>query len=100
MLGIDSDYDVFDIDIIVHINSVFMTLNQLGVGPKIPFVISDKNATWTDFSKDMDVEALKSYMWIQVKLLFDPPDKSFVIDSYQQMLKNYEYRMMIQKEAE
>lgn len=100
LLGLDADYNAFDTDIILHINSVFMVLNQLGVGPTSPFTISGRSETWSNFSSTTDVEALKTYMYIRVRLLFDPPDKSFVLDSYQKILQELEWRMIVQTEKE
>ena len=71
MLGITEDYTHFDADIIMHINSVFSILTQLGIGPEDGFVIQDDKAVWTDFIKDNSkMEAVKSYMYLKVKLLF------------------------------
>ena len=81
MLGITEDYTHFDADIIMHINSVFSILTQLGIGPEDGFVIQDDKAVWTDFIKDNSkMEAVKSYMYLKVKLLFDHPLSSAVID--------------------
>lgn len=98
MLGLDTDYNAFDTDIIVHINSVFMVLNQLGVGPTKPFVIADGTSTWSDFSTTTDLEALKTYTYIRTKILFDPPDKSYVLESYNKILQELEWRMVAQVE--
>lgn len=100
MLGLDTDYDAFDIDLITHINSVFMVLNQLGVGPITPFTITGSNETWSSFSTTTDVEALKTYMYIRVRLLFDPPDKTSVSDSFQKICQELEWRMVVQVERE
>lgn len=98
MLGLDADYNAFDTDIIVHINSVFMVLNQLGVGPEKPYVITDGTNTWSDFSTTTDLEALKTYVYIRVKNLFDPPDKSYVLESYNKILQELEWRLVAQVE--
>lgn len=81
MLGINEDYTVFDKDIILHINSVFMILSQLGVGPRTGFSIIDKTATWSDYlGEEARLESVKTYMYLRVRLLFDPPLNSAVID--------------------
>lgn len=99
MLGLGDDYTAFDTDIIVHINSCFMTLNQLGVGPEKPFRISGKDETWTSFfGEDVNVEAAKTYIYIGVKLVFDPPTNSFVVEALKEIQKEYEWRLMVQKE--
>lgn len=100
LLGIGEDYDVFDTDIIIHINSVFMVLNQLGVGPETPFSITGKDEVWSDFTDEsINFQALKSYIYIRVKKLFDPPTSSFVLESLTNMEKEYEWRLNIQAEG-
>lgn len=99
MLGITEDYEHFDADIIMHINSVFMILNQLGVGPSEGFTISDKTSTWTDFIPvDKNFEAVKSYMYLKVRLLFDPPLGSTVMECMNRMISEYEFRLNIAAE--
>lgn len=100
MLGITEDYTHFDADIIMHINSVFSILTQLGVGPDDGFVIKDDKAVWTDFIKDNSkMEAVKSYMYLKVKLLFDPPLSSAVIESTNRMISEYEWRLNVASES-
>lgn len=86
----------FDPEIIMHINSVFSVLNQLGVGPEEGFSISDKTTLWTEF---IEIENLlnlvKSYMYLKVRLIFDPPATSFVITSFEKMASEYEFRMNV-----
>jgi hypothetical protein len=73
MLGIEDEYTHFDFDIIININSVLMTLNQLGVGPVVCFSITGKDELWTDFLGDsIDLDAVKTYVYLKVRLLFDP----------------------------
>ena len=80
MVGVDSTYTAFDTDIIVHINSTFSTLNQLGVGPSTPFHISDSTATWSQFmGTNLAIESVKSYIYAKVKLAFDPPTTKPVV---------------------
>ena len=100
LLGLDDEYDVFDTDIIIHINSVFMVLNQLGVGPEDCFSITGENEKWSDFIDDsMNFQAVKSYIYIRVKKLFDPPTSSFVLEALNNMEKEYEWRLNIQAEG-
>ena len=88
LLGIAEEYEFFDEDIIMHINSVFMILNQLGVGPSDGFRIEDKTTTWDDYISDnKNLDAVKSYIHLKVKLLFDPPLSSAVIESMKQIKK-------------
>lgn len=99
-LGITEEYQVFDQDIIMHINSVFFTLNQLGVGPEDSFSISDSSSVWTDFIPEgSKLEAVKSYMYLKVRMLFDPPTSSFVLTSMENMAKEYEWRLTVQAES-
>lgn len=100
MLGITEEYDVFDADLIIHINSVFMILTQLGVGPVEGFRIEDKDDTWEDFLEDnTKLELAKSYMYLKVKLIFDPPLSSAVIESINRMIAEHEFRLNIEVEC-
>lgn len=99
LLGIEEEYEHFDSDIIMHINSVFMVLNQLGVGPSEGFSIEDDTSVWTDFmSSNSNIEAVKSYIYLKVKLLFDPPLSSAAIDSIKRMIDEYEWRLNVAAE--
>lgn len=84
----------------MHINSVFSILTQLGIGPEDGFVIQDDKAVWTDFIKDNSkMEAVKSYMYLKVKLLFDHPLSSAVIESTNRMISEYEWRLNVASES-
>lgn len=99
LLGIEENYTEFDTDIIIHINSCFTTLNQLGVGPKEGFFISDKTSRWTDFIQDIiKFESVKTYIYIKVRLIFDPPTNSFVLDSLTRQASELEWRLNVQSE--
>ena len=99
MLGIAEEYTPFDVDIILHINSVFMILNQLGVGPSSGFRIEDDSATWSDFTEDkLDVEAVKSYIYLKVRLLFDPPSSSAAMESINRLISELEWRLNVAAE--
>lgn len=96
LLGIAEGYTAFDTDIIIHINSVFMILNQLGVGPKKPFTIMDKSALWSDFiDENQNIEAVRSYVFMKVRLLFDPPQQASVIESINNLIKEMEWRLNV-----
>lgn len=100
MLGIAEEYTHFDEDIIMHINSVFMTLTQLGVGPAEGFRIRDDSAIWADFMPDSPVfESVKTYVFLRVKLIFDPPLTSAVIDSYERQIDEFEWRLNVSAES-
>ena len=100
MLGIVEDYTAFDNQIIIHINSVFMILTQLGVGPPTGFTITDKTSVWSDFlTTDKNLELVKSYMYQKVRLLFDPPSSSVVMDSINRMINEFEWRLNVAAES-
>lgn len=97
LLGFSPDDESFDHDIITHINSVFFTLQQLGVGPKDSFMIVDKDAKWDEFvGVEKNINAVKSYVYLKVRLLFDPPSTSFAIASMEKVALEYEWRLNIQ----
>ena len=96
MLGVAEDYTEFDEDIITHINSVFLNLTQLGVGPEEGFMIEDDTAAWEDFINDsIRLQAVKTYMYLKVKLLFDPPLSSSVTESFTRMIAELEWRLNV-----
>ena len=100
MLGIESDYTHFDADLIVFINSALGVLHQLGVGPQgAPYVITGDTQLWSDFIQDNQIETVKSYVFAKVKLLFDPPTTSFVLSSYQDLIKEFEWRCNVNAET-
>lgn len=101
LLGITKEYTHFDQDIIMHINTVFMILNQIGVGPPEGFSIKDENAVWSDFISDnTKIEAIKSYIYLKVRLLFDPPISSAVMDSMNRMIAELEWRLNVAVDPE
>jgi len=100
LLGIPEDYEQFDTDILMHINSVFMILNQLGVGPSEGFSIADKTATWNDFISDnKKFESVKTYMYMKVRLLFDPPLSSAVMECMSRTINELEWRLNVAAES-
>ena len=100
LLGITKEYTNFDSDIMMHINSVFMILNQLGVGPAEGFRIEDSKATWDDFiDEESNLDAVKSYIHLKVKLLFDPPINSSVMESMKQTINELEWRINVKAES-
>lgn len=101
LLGIDEDYEHFDADIIMHINSVFMILQQLGVGPSDGFYIEDELTTWEDYiGDDKKLGTVKSFMYLKVKLLFDPPTSSTAVESIKHMINEFEWRINVAVENE
>lgn len=101
LLGIEESYTHFDSDITMHINSVFMVLNQLGVGPPEGFMISGSNEQWSDFipNDSINLELVKSYTYLKVKLLFDPPLSSAVMESTNRMINEFEWRLNVAAET-
>lgn len=96
LLGIAEEYKHFDPDIIMHINSVFMILNQIGVGPSEGFTIEDETSVWSDFiSESEKIEAVKSYIHLKVKLLFDPPLGSAVTETINRLISELEWRLSV-----
>lgn len=94
LLGIAEDYHHFDTDLIMHINTVFMILHQMGVGPEEPFSIEDDTATWDDFLDGKnDLAAVKNYIALKVRLVFDPPTASAHMQAITEAIKEYEWRL-------
>ena len=101
LLGIEEHYDHFDLDIITHINSAFMVLNQLGVGPEEGFSIEDKIKTWSDFIGDQsNIESVKSYVYFKVRLAFDPPQMGYLVDAIKNQISELEWRLNVQTEGD
>lgn len=99
--GIAESDTNFDDDIITHINTVFMELTQMGVGPSTGFSIDDKDDTWSDFTDDdISLESVKSYMILRVRLLFDPPASSVVVDAMNRSIDRLEWRLNIAADKE
>lgn len=95
-MGIAPEYTHFDPDIIMHINSVFLTLEQLGVGPKEGFAIEDEQDEWSDFIGDNKLlNAVKSWTYLKVRLLFDPPQSSAAVESINRMIAEFEWRINV-----
>ena len=99
IIGISEEDESFDTDLIMHINSVLMILNQLGVGPGDGFSITDKSAVWTDVIGDNKlIEATKTFVGLKVRLIFDPPTSSAVLDSINKTISELEWRINVMVE--
>lgn len=99
VLGLDESYTAFDADVIMHINSVFSTLNQLGIGPPNGYAIADASATWDAFlGSDLRLNSVKTYVYLRVRLLFDPPTTSYLLQSMQEQIKELEWRLNVYRE--
>lgn len=95
-LGIVEEYDVFDPEIIMDINSVFSILNQLGVGPEQGFFIEDDAATWDEFTAgDVLINDVKTYMYMKVRLMFDPPTSGTLVEVMNKQIAEFEWRLNV-----
>lgn len=100
LLGIPEDYEQFDAEIIIHINSVFSILTQIGVGPDSGYKIVGKEETWDDFlSGRIDIEDVKTYVYLKVRLAFDPPINASVVDAIKNQISEYEWRINVAVDA-
>jgi hypothetical protein len=101
ILGIAEDYTVFDLDIMTHINTAFSTLTQLGVGPPSGFMIDDASDEWDSFidvDTDPQYNSVKSYVFLKVKQLFDPPTTSYLITATEKQIEELEWRLNTHRE--
>lgn len=97
MLGIEKEYTHFDPDLIININSALLSLNQIGIGPELGFYIQDDTDKWEDLiDSRKDIEAIKSYIFLKVKLAFDPPSNSFAIESIEKQATELIWRLNTQ----
>lgn len=97
VLGIYEEDTSFDIDIIMHINTVFMILTQMGVGPSEGFSVYDARDTWDDYLSDISlIEAVKTYIALKVRLIFDPPASSAMIEAMNRTISELEWRLNVQ----
>lgn len=99
LLGISETCVDFDTDVIMHINTVLMTLNQLGIGEE-GFQIEDKESTWDEFTDSDKLAAIKTYVHLRVKLLFDPPLNSAIIEAIKESIRELEWRLNVRAESE
>ena len=102
VLGLDAAYDVFDLDVLMHINAAFSILQQLGVGPEIGFMIEDETAVWQDFilepGSEISLNLIKTYVQLKARMLFDPPTTSFLLEAMNTQIKEYEWRLNVFRE--
>lgn len=97
LLGIDESDNAFDDQLIVHINSVFSILQQIGVGPVEGFMITDSTAVWNDFiGTNAKIASVKTFVYLKVKLIFDPPTGSATLDSMKQMIDELQWRLNVE----
>lgn len=100
ILGLSPDYTAFDVDLITHINTVFSILNDLGIGPEEGFAIEDDAAVWSDFLGDNPLlNPVKTYMYLKVRMMFDPPATSYMIEAMKSQIQELEWRLNRQHEG-
>lgn len=101
VLGLSEGYDAFDLDVNTFINTALSTLDQLGIGPVGGLVVDGPAAVWEDLSlPDNQLGLVKTYVFLKVRMLFDPPTTSFAIAAFNDQLKEYEWRLTIFQETE
>lgn len=94
LIGPSASYEIFEPDLIMHINTIFFTLCQLGV-TEAPFVISGSDETWDEFHADTDLEAVKTYVYLKCRMYFDPPTNSALISAINEQIKELEFRLNV-----
>lgn len=100
LLGMGEDYTVYDTDVMIHINSVFADLKRLGVGPSEGFKVTGPYETWSDFTGDViDFESVKTYVYLRVRLLFDPPSSAAAIEAMKAQADKYEWLLNVSAET-
>lgn len=100
LIGMEAQYSAFDTDLIIHINSVFAILLQLGCGPTDGFKITGSDETWDEYVQDTQkLEFVKTFMYLKCKLVFDPPGSSTVLKAYQDEIKELEWRINVEAES-
>ncbi len=99
IIGPSISYDVFDPDLIMHINTAFFNLYQLGVTDE-PFVITGEDETWEDFHSDANLEAVKTYVALKTRMYFDPPTHTALISAINEQIKELEWRINVAVDPE
>lgn len=99
-LNLDASYTAFDQDVLTHINTVFAILSQIGIGPEQGFMIEDDTTEWSAYTgDDLFLNMVKSYVYLRVRLLFDPPTTSYLITAQEKQIEEMEVRMSIYRES-
>lgn len=100
VLGIDPTYTAFDQDILTHINATFSTLHQMGLGPELGLLVEDDTPVWTAFEADpLLINHIRTYVYLKVRLLFDPPQTSFVLAAMEKQIEELEFRLSLAREG-
>lgn len=98
-LNLTEDYEAFDQDVILHTNAVFSILNQLGVGPPGGFAIEDKEPVWDAFLEgDPRSNDIKSYVYLRVRMLFDPPTTGYLTTAMEKQIEEFGWRINARRE--
>ena len=100
MLGIDESDKSFDLDIITNINSAFNVLKQLGVGPEEGFMIEDAMDEWEDYTDSIHLNDIKTYIYLKVRKVFDPPQNSTVMEALNSAINELEWRINIEVDTD
>lgn len=101
ILNLSPDYTAFDLDVITSINSAFSSLSQLGIGPATGFSIEDDTAAWTDFTIPQNqLNMVKTYVYLKVRMIFDPPATSFHIEAMNKQIAEHEWRLTVARDEE
>lgn len=96
LLGINPEYTAFDTDIIIHINTVFGILNQLGIGPAEGFYVEHGYERWSDYTTANNENMIRTFVYLKVRLMFDPPTSSVLMDSINNTLAELEWRLYLE----
>lgn len=101
LMGVTDNYEAFDEIIILHINTVFSVLEQVGVGPEGGYSISGEEETWADYlgANEQMLELVKNFMLNRVKLAFDPPSSSFVLSSLEKQTEELIWRIKVKMDT-
>ena len=99
LLGIQPEYRAFDEDLIIHINTVFAILNQIGIGPQEGFFIVDETTNWDEYMSDINQASVRTYVYLKVRLLFDPPGSGILVDSINRMISELEWRLYLEGDS-
>lgn len=100
MLGIDETFNGFDPEITIDINSSLMALHQLGIGPSDGFQITSESDAWEDLTVDVSqLNGIKTYIYLKTRLLFDPPSNSFLVQSMEKQIQEFEWRLNVDAEG-
>lgn len=100
VLNMAPDYTAFDQDVIMHINAVFSDLQLLGIGPEAGFMIEDSTALWSAFlGGDPRLNLVKSYVFLRVKMLFDPPTVGYLISAMENQIREFGWKLNVQRES-